>query len=189
MHITGTNNSMQLSSRGPLRGTRCTSNQCALIRAGVPYQLPAEQACFLPYLWMLSATSYILICTEAHMLYIEWHRSSSPLYSWMGLLSRVLARWGCLNHLHVSAGLESFKKVTCGCHIFLSSSSALWYVPFSCICSLAWGWPAKHACDKYICEVYLMVLLFLAEGIDFYYGSKQHAQKMVDFLQCTVPCR
>uniref|UniRef100_A0A669BPM4 60S ribosomal export protein NMD3 n=1 Tax=Oreochromis niloticus TaxID=8128 RepID=A0A669BPM4_ORENI len=27
------------------------------------------------------------------------------------------------------------------------------------------------------------------EGIDFYYGSKQHAQKMVDFLQCTVPCR
>ncbi|XP_067307619.1 60S ribosomal export protein NMD3 [Pseudorasbora parva] len=27
------------------------------------------------------------------------------------------------------------------------------------------------------------------EGIDFYYGSKQHGQKMVDFLQCTVPCR
>uniref|UniRef100_A0A7N8WSX3 60S ribosomal export protein NMD3 n=1 Tax=Mastacembelus armatus TaxID=205130 RepID=A0A7N8WSX3_9TELE len=27
------------------------------------------------------------------------------------------------------------------------------------------------------------------EGIDFYYGSKQHAQKMVDFLQCTAPCR
>ncbi|MED6245878.1 ribosome-binding protein, partial [Ataeniobius toweri] len=27
------------------------------------------------------------------------------------------------------------------------------------------------------------------DGIDFYYGSKQHAQKMVDFLQCTVPCR
>uniref|UniRef100_A0A673BBE1 60S ribosomal export protein NMD3 n=1 Tax=Sphaeramia orbicularis TaxID=375764 RepID=A0A673BBE1_9TELE len=27
------------------------------------------------------------------------------------------------------------------------------------------------------------------EGIDFYYGSKQHAQKMVDFLQCTIPCR
>uniref|UniRef100_A0AAY4E939 60S ribosomal export protein NMD3 n=1 Tax=Denticeps clupeoides TaxID=299321 RepID=A0AAY4E939_9TELE len=27
------------------------------------------------------------------------------------------------------------------------------------------------------------------EGIDFYYGTKQHAQKMVDFLQCTVPCR
>ncbi|KAM6961479.1 60S ribosomal export protein NMD3 [Aplochiton taeniatus] len=27
------------------------------------------------------------------------------------------------------------------------------------------------------------------EGIDFYYGSKQHAQKMVDFLQCTVPSR
>ncbi|XP_016360977.1 60S ribosomal export protein NMD3 [Sinocyclocheilus anshuiensis] len=27
------------------------------------------------------------------------------------------------------------------------------------------------------------------EGIDFYYASKQHAQKMVDFLQCTVPCR
>ncbi|XP_072897112.1 60S ribosomal export protein NMD3 [Hemitrygon akajei] len=27
------------------------------------------------------------------------------------------------------------------------------------------------------------------DGLDFYYGSKQHAQKMVDFLQCTVPCR
>uniref|UniRef100_A0A8C1YLR8 60S ribosomal export protein NMD3 n=1 Tax=Cyprinus carpio TaxID=7962 RepID=A0A8C1YLR8_CYPCA len=27
------------------------------------------------------------------------------------------------------------------------------------------------------------------EGIDFYYASKQHAQKMVEFLQCTVPCR
>uniref|UniRef100_A0A8D3ANT6 60S ribosomal export protein NMD3 n=1 Tax=Scophthalmus maximus TaxID=52904 RepID=A0A8D3ANT6_SCOMX len=27
------------------------------------------------------------------------------------------------------------------------------------------------------------------EGIDFYYSTKQHAQKMVDFLQCTVPCR
>ncbi|XP_073673937.1 60S ribosomal export protein NMD3 isoform X1 [Garra rufa] len=27
------------------------------------------------------------------------------------------------------------------------------------------------------------------EGIDFYYATKQHAQKMVDFLQCTVPCR
>lgn len=27
------------------------------------------------------------------------------------------------------------------------------------------------------------------EGLDFYYASKQHAQKMVDFLQCTVPCR
>ncbi|TNN80360.1 60S ribosomal export protein NMD3 [Liparis tanakae] len=27
------------------------------------------------------------------------------------------------------------------------------------------------------------------DGIDFYFGSKQHAQKMVDFLQCTVPCR
>ncbi|CAF97404.1 unnamed protein product [Tetraodon nigroviridis] len=27
------------------------------------------------------------------------------------------------------------------------------------------------------------------DGIDFYYGLKQHAQKMVDFLQCTVPCR
>ncbi|KAK3513565.1 hypothetical protein QTP70_019457 [Hemibagrus guttatus] len=27
------------------------------------------------------------------------------------------------------------------------------------------------------------------EGIDFYYSSKQHAQKMVDFLQCMVPCR
>uniref|UniRef100_A0A8C2JHG1 60S ribosomal export protein NMD3 n=1 Tax=Cyprinus carpio TaxID=7962 RepID=A0A8C2JHG1_CYPCA len=27
------------------------------------------------------------------------------------------------------------------------------------------------------------------EGIDFYYASKQHAQKMVDFLQCTVPSR
>ncbi|XP_066565468.1 60S ribosomal export protein NMD3 [Amia ocellicauda] len=27
------------------------------------------------------------------------------------------------------------------------------------------------------------------DGIDFYYGTKQHAQKMMDFLQCTVPCR
>ncbi|XP_041061926.1 60S ribosomal export protein NMD3 [Carcharodon carcharias] len=27
------------------------------------------------------------------------------------------------------------------------------------------------------------------DGLDFYYGSKQHAQKMVDFLQCTVPCK
>ncbi|XP_069069335.1 60S ribosomal export protein NMD3 [Pleurodeles waltl] len=27
------------------------------------------------------------------------------------------------------------------------------------------------------------------EGLDFYYASKQHAQKMVEFLQCTVPCR
>ncbi|XP_020647474.3 60S ribosomal export protein NMD3 [Pogona vitticeps] len=27
------------------------------------------------------------------------------------------------------------------------------------------------------------------DGLDFYYSSKQHAQKMVDFLQCTVPCR
>ncbi|KAL7990964.1 hypothetical protein Chor_014394 [Crotalus horridus] len=27
------------------------------------------------------------------------------------------------------------------------------------------------------------------DGLDFYYASKQHAQKMVDFLQCTVPCR
>ncbi|XP_028650299.1 60S ribosomal export protein NMD3 [Erpetoichthys calabaricus] len=27
------------------------------------------------------------------------------------------------------------------------------------------------------------------DGIDFYYASKQHGQKMVDFLQCTVPCR
>ncbi|CAB1347807.1 unnamed protein product [Coregonus sp. 'balchen'] len=27
------------------------------------------------------------------------------------------------------------------------------------------------------------------DGIDFYYATKQHAQKMVDFLQCTVPCR
>ncbi|TRY89070.1 hypothetical protein DNTS_009795 [Danionella cerebrum] len=27
------------------------------------------------------------------------------------------------------------------------------------------------------------------EGIDFYYASKQQAQKMVDFLQCTIPCR
>ncbi|KAK2090605.1 ribosome-binding protein [Saguinus oedipus] len=26
-------------------------------------------------------------------------------------------------------------------------------------------------------------------GLDFYYSSKQHAQKMVEFLQCTVPCR
>ncbi|XP_042314467.1 60S ribosomal export protein NMD3 [Sceloporus undulatus] len=25
------------------------------------------------------------------------------------------------------------------------------------------------------------------DGLDFYYSSKQHAQKMVDFLQCTVP--
>nr|XP_003218214.1 PREDICTED: 60S ribosomal export protein NMD3 [Anolis carolinensis] len=27
------------------------------------------------------------------------------------------------------------------------------------------------------------------DGLDFYYSSKQHAQKMVDFLQSTVPCR
>ncbi|KAG8136113.1 putative 60S ribosomal export protein [Naja naja] len=27
------------------------------------------------------------------------------------------------------------------------------------------------------------------DGLDFYFASKQHAQKMVDFLQCTVPCR
>ncbi|OXB63113.1 hypothetical protein ASZ78_000345 [Callipepla squamata] len=27
------------------------------------------------------------------------------------------------------------------------------------------------------------------DGLDFYYSSKQHAQKMVDFLQCTVPSR
>ncbi|XP_069474573.1 60S ribosomal export protein NMD3 isoform X2 [Ambystoma mexicanum] len=27
------------------------------------------------------------------------------------------------------------------------------------------------------------------DGLDFYYASKQHAQKMVEFLQCTVPCR
>ncbi|KAG5269778.1 hypothetical protein AALO_G00206010 [Alosa alosa] len=27
------------------------------------------------------------------------------------------------------------------------------------------------------------------EGLDFYFGTKQHGQKMVDFLQCTVPCR
>uniref|UniRef100_A0A7N4NW00 60S ribosomal export protein NMD3 n=1 Tax=Sarcophilus harrisii TaxID=9305 RepID=A0A7N4NW00_SARHA len=27
------------------------------------------------------------------------------------------------------------------------------------------------------------------DGLDFYYAQKQHAQKMVDFLQCTVPCR
>ncbi|NXX83980.1 NMD3 protein, partial [Urocolius indicus] len=27
------------------------------------------------------------------------------------------------------------------------------------------------------------------DGLDFYYSSKQQAQKMVDFLQCTVPCR
>lgn len=27
------------------------------------------------------------------------------------------------------------------------------------------------------------------DGIDFYYALKQHGQKMMDFLQCTVPCR
>uniref|UniRef100_A0A4W3K2P1 60S ribosomal export protein NMD3 n=1 Tax=Callorhinchus milii TaxID=7868 RepID=A0A4W3K2P1_CALMI len=27
------------------------------------------------------------------------------------------------------------------------------------------------------------------DGLDFYYGSKQNAMKMVDFLQCTVPCK
>uniref|UniRef100_A0A8C4ZB72 60S ribosomal export protein NMD3 n=1 Tax=Gadus morhua TaxID=8049 RepID=A0A8C4ZB72_GADMO len=27
------------------------------------------------------------------------------------------------------------------------------------------------------------------DGIDFYYATKQHALKMTDFLQCTVPCR
>ncbi|XP_068939618.1 60S ribosomal export protein NMD3 [Petaurus breviceps papuanus] len=27
------------------------------------------------------------------------------------------------------------------------------------------------------------------DGLDFYYAQKQHAQKMVDFLQCTVPSR
>ncbi|XDA71311.1 hypothetical protein R6Z07F_001663 [Ovis aries] len=27
------------------------------------------------------------------------------------------------------------------------------------------------------------------DGLDFYYSSKQHAQKMVEFLQCTVPTR
>ncbi|XP_053315523.1 60S ribosomal export protein NMD3 [Spea bombifrons] len=27
------------------------------------------------------------------------------------------------------------------------------------------------------------------DGLDFYYASKQHGQKMVEFLQCTVPCR
>lgn len=35
-----------------------------------------------------------------------------------------------------------------------------------------------------------VAFLFLFEdGLDFYYSSKQHAQKMVEFLQCTVPCR
>lgn len=35
----------------------------------------------------------------------------------------------------------------------------------------------------------MVFLFFLSDGIDFYYATKQHAQKMVDFLQCTVPCK
>lgn len=33
------------------------------------------------------------------------------------------------------------------------------------------------------------LFLLFSDGLDFYYSSKQHAQKMVDFLQCTVPSR
>lgn len=38
-------------------------------------------------------------------------------------------------------------------------------------------------------ELFSCGFFFSLDGLDFYYSSKQHAQKMVEFLQCTVPCR
>lgn len=58
---------------------------------------------------------------------------------------------------------------------------------YSCCIYMLWNSNSvKHSFDESMDEGYFSSL---SEGIDFYYGLKQHAQKMVDFLQCTVPCR
>ena len=43
--------------------------------------------------------------------------------------------------------------------------------------------------EENLCSITLIWLFSLKDGLDFYYSSKQHAQKMVEFLQCTVPAR
>lgn len=82
-------------------------------------------------------------------------------------------------------------------HLAAIFSSAF---PRVCVCVCACVLACIHTCPAAVMTgaapvINLLVELVwwcwssLAEGIDFYYGSKQHAQKMVDFLQCTVPCR
>lgn len=51
-------------------------------------------------------------------------------------------------------------------------------------------WPGCCTGKKVVLEIAKFIeFSFLSDGLDFYYSSKQQAQKMVDFLQCTVPCR
>lgn len=47
-------------------------------------------------------------------------------------------------------------------------------------------------CDVVMLEEDLVlqnIFIIFLDGLDFYYSSKQHAQKMVEFLQGVVPCR
>lgn len=152
MHITGANQSIQLSLHWPQRGrVRWGSNHCAVIRAGIPRR-------FL----QCKLDSYSIYChishththadryphTQACLPRTEWQLSSSSQCSWKGLWSGVLAEKCNLNHLHISAGLKSFVKVsTCGCHMRCRLHER---VLFAYICVLQWRWPVKHAFDEFI---------------------------------------
>ncbi len=98
--------------------------------------------------------------------------------------------WECdLNHLHISAGLKSFTKVE---HVAATFSPifirSLVCVVFMHVCPAMATTRAARLWLIYGRRVW-WCYSSVSDGIDFYYGSKQHAQKMVDFLQCTVPCR
>lgn len=96
-----------------------------------------------------------------------------------------MVKWFNLHHLHISRGLELlYEFFNMLSAYFLPLSSAL-------VCVLH----AYVFCNGEARLWWILLLevfdgmSLLSDGIDFYYGSKQHAQKMVDFLQCTVPCR
>lgn len=78
--------------------------------------------------------------------------------------------------------IQSFERLTCGGQI---GHPSIWPVLLE---NAACAFIVGHSVFFFFFLILSFIWSFL-EGIDFYYSSKQHAQKMVDFLQCTVPCR
>lgn len=148
-------------------GMRRASNQCAVIRAGMPHRNPAMQAWFIPHLEMLTATHIHTGLTHSGTRAVHWVTAQQQLSALLaGTVKWSFGWWRNLNHLHISAGLKKlYKGYNMWPPYFLPASSAL-----VCVCCLhayvfckgddPWSAPGMNL----LMERYLMVFLFSLRG-------------------------
>ena len=69
------------------------------------------------------------------------------------------------------------------------SETDSWLAPLFQADMLTFDVPSKLEIYLLTCMLSSNILLFFSDGLDFYYGKKEEARKLVDFLQTVVPCK